>query len=596
MRGNHRNGLTVFKNLTAVDVNVIPENGIFLLLDDITGTTFTFYELLTSLNTTATMTLGDFLSNFPNDYKILNTSTEIKTWQTSILFPKNNILIDPTTSEAYLVLAPYTSGTTIQDDILNGDLRSLGSIERGGILWSEDINYKVGDTVTLKNQLYCALNDHFSALLDVPDGDPEQPTQINWQLVSSIERGGVAWKPDIDYKIGDLITHNGFTYVSAVDHMSEVGDLPNGDPFQPSQISWVKSDPQIPGIFSFSYRWANIVNTTPIKNNMAPDVLSDPAITNLYFNKFGSNYDLSKFFEDMNTGDDLEIYKSTHSNVYKQFKVAGKPSLSGDIYTLPVIHKLSVGSFVNTGLFGNQTIFGSIGNLSNNGLFGVGGAVDVDIIWKEAGTHEQLRGTPVKDPIELSSLDAKDFEIRQILGDPLAVPPTKDEEYVFKVDPNFTNMSPDDIKDDFNTGYWIKQNADCGFKVDYQRLTADTKNIVIPFTAKNILVFRKGMLQFPDTYQIDSSGMSINTLGEKAHTEFITVEITGCCSGIRNIQKRIAIESHEQECGVDLGLYPLVFVDGLLLMDDEWTKSSPSTIDFGVGNELLVKQQFAVLY
>ncbi len=217
--------------------------------------------------------------------------------------------------------------------------------------------------------------------------------------------------------------------------------------------------------------------------------------------------------------------------------------------------------------------------------------------WIKQASTDGLRGTPVKDATELTALTGRDFELRQILGDASLVPPTKDTEYVFKLGAVLADIDPlIDLPADDGSGYWLKEDTDCGFKVDYQRLTVDASNIVIPFEVKNILIFRNGILQFPDTYQIDLNKISINTIGEKAHTEFVTVETTGCCNGMRNIQKRIALESHEQECGVDLGPNPLVFVDGLLVMDDEWDRTSPSTIDFGAGNELLVKQEFSVLY
>ncbi len=159
-----------------------------------------------------------------------------------------------------------------------------------------------------------------------------------------------------------------------------------------------------------------------------------------------------------------------------------------------------------------------------------------------------------------------------------------------------SDVTVDDLPDNGGTGYWIKQIEYPSYRVDYQRLAADTTNIVTPFRLENVLVFRNGLLQSPETYAIAANNISIDTLGDKEKTEFITVETTGCDSGMRTRYETIVLDKHLFDFPIDLGANPLIFVDGLLLMDDEWTRATPSAIDFGLGNELIEKQRFVIVY
>ena len=195
----------------------------------------------------------------------------------------------------------------------------------------------------------------------------------------------------------------------------------------------------------------------------------------------------------------------------------------------------------------------------------------------------------------MTALIPEDFELRQILRDPNDSL-SRDAEYVFKFGITSVDVTPDDLPDDGHTGYWIKQVDHNSFRVNYQRLAADTTNIVTPFRLENIIVFRNGLLQSPETYVIAPNNLSVDTLGDIQHTEFVTIETTGSDSGMRVRYETITADKQIFDFPVDLGANPLVFIDGLLLMDDEWLRATPSSIDFGVGNELREKQRFALVY
>ena len=80
--------------------------------------------------------------------------------------------------------------------------------------------------------------------------------------------------------------------------------------------------------------------------------------------------------------------------------------------------------------------------------------------WIEEKTPQGLRGNPVANATELTAIEAKDFELRQVLADPLTVG-SEDAEYVFKL-----GATTGTIADDLGTGFWTEQIVQKNIRLD----------------------------------------------------------------------------------------------------------------------------------
>ncbi len=101
------------------------------------------------------------------------------------------------------VQIPNIRRTPVNDDELCPKWWIEEQAERGGIAWKKDINYVVGDMVTESTISYICSSDHTSAIGDASNGSPTSPSQINWH--EPIERGGVAWRLTTSYSKGDIV-------------------------------------------------------------------------------------------------------------------------------------------------------------------------------------------------------------------------------------------------------------------------------------------------------------------------------------------------------------------------------------------------------
>jgi hypothetical protein len=89
----------------------------------------------------------------------------------------------------------------------------INEVELGGIVWVTGTSYKAGTVVTEGNKLYIAKSNTTSQ----PSATP-----ADWlEIVSNVaERGGIAWKTAIDYKVGDVIVESSNAYLCTADHTS----------------------------------------------------------------------------------------------------------------------------------------------------------------------------------------------------------------------------------------------------------------------------------------------------------------------------------------------------------------------------------------
>ncbi len=224
-----------------------------------------------------------------------------------------------------------------------------------------------------------------------------------------------------------------------------------------------------------------------------------------------------------------------------------------------------------------------IGDNGDYAYVSISGKPTVILRWlsKDGTTYEWLeqsasglRGNPTKNSAELTSLPARDYELRQILADP-NVAGSIDEEYVFKL-----GATSGAYADDAATGFWL-HIEDKLRAYRYTTIQRNETSIVTPFILKNILVFRDGILSMFDTYEILPNRMGIATLGENRNTKIAIVEVSGS-SGLksRNFVTPHANTKTTYDCGEDLGLHPLVFIQGELIDDNAYDISTPSTIEF----------------
>ncbi len=118
-------------------------------------------------------------------------------------------------------LTGITSASTIED-LLDGTVGDYTeSEERGGLLWYQPASYLVGDTVSLGGELFISLTDHLSAVGDVPTGDPTQPLQTSWSAsIGSTERGGLIWNDVTNYLIGDVVSIDASIWVALTDNIN----------------------------------------------------------------------------------------------------------------------------------------------------------------------------------------------------------------------------------------------------------------------------------------------------------------------------------------------------------------------------------------
>ncbi len=84
----------------------------------------------------------------------------------------------------------------------------MNSFGTGGILWAAGESIPVGHIKTINGEVFVCTIAHTSITGDVPNGDPTQPNQINWDPISVVgvpERGGIAWLVGVDYLPGDMV-------------------------------------------------------------------------------------------------------------------------------------------------------------------------------------------------------------------------------------------------------------------------------------------------------------------------------------------------------------------------------------------------------
>lgn len=227
---------------------------------------------------------------------------------------------------------------------------------------------------------------------------------------------------------------------------------------------------------------------------------------------------------------------------------------------------------------------GTVADTSKGDLVGDGGA------WVKVIESDGLRGSPVQDSTELSAIVARDFELRQILADPTD-PQSKDREYVFKEGATAGDFPGSSSN---STGFWNEIVTCDGIKVDYIDVTTDLqKNVPVAFTLKNILVFRNGLLAEDDTYQVAADRKSLDTFGERKNSVITVVEISSGCK-LTKKEKRCFGGEIDYDTGDDIGLQPLVFSNGVLLNDTEFTVSSVSSVTFN--NPALKNEVLSIVY
>jgi len=92
----------------------------------------------------------------------------------------------------------------------NSNWESLAAVERGGVQWDASINYKVGDIVTdtIDGKLY-------RAVLVNTNIQPSTTSQY-WVIINPDERGGVAYDATISYIKGDLVYGADGAYYKAI--------------------------------------------------------------------------------------------------------------------------------------------------------------------------------------------------------------------------------------------------------------------------------------------------------------------------------------------------------------------------------------------
>jgi len=116
---------------------------------------------------------------------------------------------------------PYdnsTSGLTateVQSAIDELDTAFSVIKEVGGLVWDNQVAYKIGTVIGYDNEVYIALVDNT---------DEQPDTSTSWKLLhTDLEKGGLNYDNSYDYLAGTIVHYAGIPYVSAVDISAGAG-------------------------------------------------------------------------------------------------------------------------------------------------------------------------------------------------------------------------------------------------------------------------------------------------------------------------------------------------------------------------------------
>ncbi len=123
--------------------------------------------------------------------------------------------------------------------------------EKGGIAWDQikssvpfiqDAAYVIGDTVTESGVTYILTKTSEST-----------PGVFNLDDWNPIARGGIMWKVNTTYEVGDSVMDNSAppmaTYLCTAAHLATTGDSANGSPQQSLSTKWTPDIVEDPGIY-----------------------------------------------------------------------------------------------------------------------------------------------------------------------------------------------------------------------------------------------------------------------------------------------------------------------------------------------------------
>lgn len=107
--------------------------------------------------------------------------------------------------------------------------------------------------------------------------------------------------------------------------------------FQSSSGTWV-SAPSLSalGFVTMSYRFDS--SPPPSAQHMARNSVDPLLATELYFHQIDrNNQDLGLFFENMRTGDWINLYDPADTDIFEAYDLTGTPTLAASVWTVPVV-------------------------------------------------------------------------------------------------------------------------------------------------------------------------------------------------------------------------------------------------------------------
>jgi hypothetical protein len=118
-------------------------------------------------------------------------------------------------------------------------------------------------------------------------------------------------------------------------------------PVDQSVVTWdagtqkwiaVKSDAAGLSLVDMPYQWANPVNTSPAAGKVSANSADPALVTMLYFNQLDNDdVDRRLYFESMKDDDWTNLHKSDDvEGIFARYDLDGSPSVSGNIWTVPV--------------------------------------------------------------------------------------------------------------------------------------------------------------------------------------------------------------------------------------------------------------------